>query len=215
MELHARDGVRIGAYARGAGSIGLVVVQEIFGVTAHIRRVVDDFAQCGFAAVAPQFFDRVRSGVELDTDAAGVAQGRDLVATLGMDAPLRDVEAAAAALRCRGARRIAVVGYCWGGSLAFLAATRVGLCAVSYYGRLVSQYLHEAPQAPLLFHFGARDETIPAAVIDAIAARYPNVPLHRYDAGHAFNRLGDAHGEPQSAALALQRTIEFVESSAR
>ncbi len=215
MQLSARDGGSVGAYARGDGDIGIVVVQEIFGVTAHIRSVVDDYAARGFMAIAPQFFDRIQPGIELATEAAGIARGRELIAQLGLDAPLRDVEAAAQWLRARGARRIAAIGYCWGGSVAFLAATRLGLVAVSYYGRMVSQFLHEVPQAPLLFHFGERDETIPPEAVDAIAARYPDLPLHRYPAGHAFNRLGDPHGEPESAALALQRTLEFVREHAR
>lgn len=215
MQLSARDGGSVGAYARGEGDIGVVIVQEIFGVTAHIRSVVDDYAARGFMAIAPQFFDRIQPGIELATDAAGITRGRELITQLGMDAPLRDVEAAAQWLRARGARRIAAIGYCWGGSVSFLAATRLALVAVSYYGRLLSQFLHEVPQAPLLFHFGERDETIPPEAVDAIATRYPDLPLHRYPAGHAFNRLGDLHGEPDSAALALQRTLAFVRENAR
>jgi carboxymethylenebutenolidase len=214
LSLKALDGVDISAYARPAmapARRGLVVVQEIFGVTAHIRAVVDDFAARGFHAMAPRFFDRLEAGAEFACDERGMARGRDLVSRLGMDAPLRDVRAAADELLASGCTAVGVVGYCWGGAVAFLAATRLGLPAVSYYGRLVNQYLHERPQAPLIFHYGERDELIPAAAIDAVAARYPDLPLHRYPAGHAFNRLGDPHGDPASAALALERTLAFFD----
>lgn len=191
---------------------GVVIVQEIFGVTAHIRALVDQYAALGYAAIAPAFFDRLEAGVELPTDADGLARGRELVTQLGMDAPLRDVRAAANHLLALGCRAVGVVGYCWGGSLAFLCATRLGLPAASYYGRLIPQFLHERPQAPLIFHFGDADTSIPTSAVDQIAAAFPDVPLFRYAAGHAFNRLGDAHGEPVSAALALQRTLAFFDT---
>jgi carboxymethylenebutenolidase len=214
LTLQALDGSAISAYARPATTPsrrGLIVVQEIFGVTAHIRAVVDDYAARGFHAIAPRFFDRLEAGVELATNERGMVRGRDLVSRLGMDAPLRDVRAAADHLLAHGCTSVGIVGYCWGGAVAFLAATRLGLPAASYYGRLVNQYLHERPQAPLVFHYGERDDLIPAAAVDAVAARYPGVPLHRYPAGHAFNRLGDPHGDPACAALALERTLAFFE----
>ena len=144
-------------------------------------------------------------------DDCGTARGRDLVSRLGFDAPMRDVRAAANALLAMGCQSVGVIGYCWGGAIAFLAATRLGLPAVSYYGRLVPQFLHERPQAPILFHFGERDELIPNAWVNNIAHQLPAAPLFRYAAGHAFNRLGDPHGDPVSAALAQQRTLAFFE----
>jgi len=214
IELHAMDGVRIRAHVawpESANGLGLVVIQEVFGVTPHILAVADDYATRGFTALAPQLFDRIEPGVELECDDAGMSRGRELVAQLGFDAPLRDVRAAADWLLVSGCRAVGVVGYCWGGVIAFLAATRLGVPAVSYYGRLVPQFLHERPQAPLLFHFGERDELIPAEAVAAVARRLPDVPLHRYPAGHAFNRLGDPHGDPACAALAKERTLAFFE----
>lgn len=214
--LDGDDGARIHAWHAApvqANGLGLVVIQEVFGVTAHIRAVADGYAADGYQVLAPQLFDRIEPGVELRCDEAGMARGRELVGQLGFDAPLRDVRAAADWLLARGCRAVGVVGYCWGGVVAFLAATRLGLPAVSYYGRLVPQFLHERPQAPLMFHFGECDALIPNEVVDRIAARLPEVPLFRYPAGHAFNRLGDPHGDPASAALARERTLAFLAES--
>jgi carboxymethylenebutenolidase len=213
VALTAIDGAHIHAdlaLPEHANGVGLIVIQEVFGVTTHIRAVADDYATSGYTVLAPRLFDRIEAGVELACDDAGMARGRELVTQLGFDAPMRDVRAAADWLLARGCRSVAIVGYCWGGVIAYLAVTRLGLPAVSYYGRLVPQFLHERPQAALLFHFGERDALIPNAVVDAIAARLPQVPLHRYPAGHAFNRLGDPHGDPACAMLAKERTLAFL-----
>lgn len=207
----------IGAYHAcpqkpAAGRIGLVIIQEVFGVTASLRRVSDDFADDGFDVLAPAFFDRIEPGVELPADEVGMARGRDYVGRIGFDAPLRDVRAAADHLLDLGCSGVAVIGYCWGGVVAYLSATRLGLPAASYYGRLVPQFLHERPQAPLIFHFGEQDELIPAASISAVAERFPEIPLHRYPAGHAFNRIGDRHFHEASARLARRRTLAFLQA---
>ena len=213
IELTVADGARIHAWhgvPDRPNGLGLIVIQEVFGVTAHIRAVADDYATHGFTVLAPQVFDHIEPGVELTCDDAGMARGRELVAQLGFDAPLRDVRAAADWLLAQGCPAVGVIGYCWGGVIAYLAATRLGLPAVSYYGRLIPQFLHERPQAPLLFHFGERDALIPNAAVDAIARRLPGAPLYRYPAGHAFNRLGDPHGDRACAALAKERTLAFL-----
>ncbi|MGE4069613.1 MAG: dienelactone hydrolase family protein [Lysobacterales bacterium] len=212
--LSAIDGASISAYRyrpESANGAGLIVVQEIFGVTAHIRAVAADYADRGYQVLAPQLFDRLQIDVALDCDDQGMARGRDLVGRLGFDGPMRDLRAAADHLHASGCRAVGVVGYCWGGAVAFLAATRLGLPAVSYYGRLVPQFLHERPQAPLMFHFGDQDALIPPDQVEGVAAALPQAPLYRYAAGHAFNRLGDDHGEPHSANLALQRSLGFFE----
>lgn len=216
VQILSSDGIQIGAWRElpaSAPHVGLVIVQEIFGVTAHIRAVVEHYASLGYAAIAPAFFDRVAPDVELAVDEAGMTRGRELVAQIGMDAPLRDVRAAAEHLIALGCHAVGVVGYCWGGAVAYLCATRLGLPAASYYGRLVPHYLHERPQAPLIFHFGDADTLIPASALEQIASALPGVPMYRYPAGHAFNRLGDPHGEPASAALALKRTLAFFNAS--
>ncbi len=218
--LSALDAVSIGAYHACAAHpparrLGLVIVQEVFGVTDSLRQVSDGFADAGFDVLAPAFFDRIEPAIELRADDAGMARGREYVGKLGFDAPLRDVRAAADFLVERGCSGVAVVGYCWGGVLAYLCATRLGLPAASYYGRLIPQFLHERPQAPLIFHFGAKDELIPAASIAAVELRFPDLPLHRYPAGHAFNRIGDRHYDEDSAVLARRRTMAFLQAHLR
>ncbi|HSR66038.1 MAG TPA: dienelactone hydrolase family protein [Xanthomonadaceae bacterium] len=188
----------------------VVVIQEIFGVTAHIRDVTERFAAAGFTAMAPAFFDVLRPGVELAYDEAGMNRGRELVGELGLDGALEVVGAAAHWLRESG-HRVGAVGYCWGGSVAFLANTRLGLPAVSYYGARNVPFLVEPARAPLMFHFGGKDRSITPGDIDEHRARQPQAQLFVYpDAGHAFNRDVDPHVyEPASAKLAWQRTLDF------
>lgn len=218
VDLSALDGGRIGGVlARPAGTPvgGIVLVQEIFGVNPHIRAVAEGFATDGWLTLAPAFFDRVEADVELAYDAEGYARGRALVGELGFDAPLRDVHAAVARLRAElpATAPLGVVGYCWGGTLAFLAATRLGLPAVGYYGARTPQFLHERPQAPLLLHFGESDASIPAEAVARIRSALPGVPCHLYPAGHGFNRLGHADGDPVCAALARHRTLDFLRTT--
>ena len=188
---------------------GVVVVQEIFGVNAHIRDIVDGFADQGYAAIAPAFFDHVESDVELAYDAAGVARGRSLVAELDIDEVVADVGSAADAIRSAG--RIGVVGYCWGGTVAMLAASRLELPAVSYYGARNVGWLHEVFKAPLQFHFGANDASIPAMAIERHRECVPDAEVHVYPAGHGFNCDRRHDFDTESAALARQRTLAFFE----
>lgn len=203
----------IGAYlakAEGRPKGGLVVVQEIFGVNAHIRDVVDRFAAHGYTAVAPAFFDHVESDVELGYDEAGFARGRELVGEIGFDLALDDVAGAAEAIASAG--RIGCVGYCWGGTVALLAAMRLGMPAVSYYGARNLQFLGRAAKAPLQFHFGERDASIPAEAIARHRELLPDAEVYAYPAGHAFNRDVDPKAwDAASAELALERTLAFFD----
>ena len=203
----------IGAYlanAAGTARGGIVVVQEIFGVNEHVRSVADRFAEAGYTAIAPAFFDHVESGVELDYGDAGFARGRALVGEVGFERALEDVASAADSIRSAG--RIGVVGYCWGGTVALLSATRLGLPAVSYYGARNVQFLHEPLRAPVQFHFGERDTSIPAEAVQKHREAYPDMDVYTYPAGHAFNRDVDpAHYQPASARIALERTLAFFE----
>jgi carboxymethylenebutenolidase len=201
---------RIGAWrcdppipAKGA----LVVVQEIFGVNGHVRRVVDRFAAHGFVVLAPALFDHFEHGVELAYDAAGVARGRELVAQLGFERALEDVQAAAEQLQHEG--NVGVVGFCWGGTVAFLANTRQGRPAVSYYGGRTMPCLHEKLQAPMLFHFGEQDPIIPPEHVAAHRAQHPEAAFQVFPAGHGFNCDERADYHPESAAAAFEHTIEF------
>lgn len=200
----------IGAYRAqptGQPKGGVVVIQEIFGVNLHIRNVVDSFADAGYVAIAPAFFDHVESDVELDYDAPGIARGRALIAELDIDQVMADVGSAADSIRSAG--RIGVVGYCWGGTIAMLAASRLGLAGVSYYGARNVAWLHESFSAPLQFHFGAQDPSIPPEAIERHRQCLPDAEIHVYPAGHGFNCDRRHDYAPESAALARTRTLAF------
>ena len=191
----------------------LVVVQEIFGVNAHIRAVCSEFAAHGYVAMAPAFFDHFEHDVQLAYDADGVNRGKELVDRLGFERALEDIAAAATVLQADGG--VGVVGYCWGGTAAYLANTRLSLPAVSYYGARTAQFIDEALDAPMLFHFGEHDASIPAAVVDLHRERHPEAELHVYPAGHGFNcdQRDDYHRA--SAELALERTLSFLRRALR
>ena len=214
ISLTAADGHRLTAYRAdpaGAQRGGLVVIQEIFGVNDHIRGVCDAFADDGYRVVAPALFDRAEPGIALAYDADGMTRGRAFKAELGWDGPLADVAAAVAALKNDGP--VAVVGYCWGGSVAWLAATRLaGLaCVVGYYGGQIVDFKDETPRCPVLLHFGETDAAIPLAAVEAIRAAHPEIPVHLYPgAGHGFNCEPRADYHPESARLARERTMAFL-----
>jgi carboxymethylenebutenolidase len=208
----------IGAYvARPAGKPrgGIVVVQEIFGVNAWVRSVADRLAANGFVAIAPALFDHVETGVELEYGEASFARGRALAGEVGVDRAVVDVAAAAHSIASAGT--LGVVGYCWGGTIALLSALRLGLPAVSYYGARNVQYLDQPLEAPVQFHFGAQDASIPPAAVqrhcDACAAAIArgDVEVFEYaEAGHAFDRDVDpGHFAPEASRLARERTLAF------
>ena len=222
--LAAIDGVQVSAFVARPHSSPkgcVVVVQEIFGVNSYVRAVCDRWAQAGWLAVAPAFFDRVEPGIEMGYDADTMTRGIALVDQLGFDATLRDIDAArnqiGRGLPC------GVVGFCWGGTVAALAATRMGLASVSYYGGRTHLQLHERPQAPLLMHFGELDPMIPSSTVAQIEAVFGQAAaqsglafeLHRYPAGHGFNRYGHPDFHPASADLAQARSEAFLAQHAR
>ncbi|HEX7111005.1 MAG TPA: dienelactone hydrolase family protein [Mizugakiibacter sp.] len=203
----------IGAYLakpEGQPKGGIVVVQEIFGVNAHVRAVADGFAARGYTAVAPAFFDHLESGVELGYDTAGMERGKALVGELDFPRAIEDVASAAEAIASSG--KVGVVGYCWGGTVALLAAQRLGMPAVSYYGARNVRFLDQPLKAPAMFHFGERDGSIPAEAVERHRQAYPQAEVYTYPAGHAFNRDVDPHVyDRASAELALQRTMAFLD----
>lgn len=198
----------------GAPLGALVVVQEIFGVNAHMRSVTERYAAEGYVALAPDLFAPVQPRVELDYDEEGFSRGLELATALGLERALEIVQASAKLLRDEG-HDTAVAGFCWGGSVAFLANTRLGLAAVSYYGARTVPLLGETLRAPMLFHFGADDQAIPEADIQAHRERQPDAAVHVYEgAGHAFNRDVDPrHHHPASALLAHRRTLKFLQAA--
>ena len=211
IALTAEDGHRLEAFeapAEGAAKGGLVVVQEIFGVNEHIRGVCDSFAAEGYAAVAPALFDRVERGVELDYGEDTFLRGRALRADVAWDHVVLDVTAAAERLAPLGP--VGIVGYCWGGSVAWLAACRIDLaCAVGYYGGHIIEFNDERPRCPTMPHFGERDPFIPMGDVETIRTAHTEVPVHVYNADHGFNCEVRSSYEPESASLARERTLAF------
>jgi len=211
IQLNTSDTQCIGAYlarpvAKPKG--GIVVVQEIFGVNQHMRNVTDRFAANGYVAIAPAFFDHIETGVELGYDDAGFKRGRDLVGEISFERAIEDVASAAESIRSAG--RIGCVGYCWGGTVAFLAATRLAMPSVSYYGARNVKFLDEPPKAPVQFHFGERDSSIPPEAVRRHREELPDAEIYTYPTGHAFDREVDPKVyDAPSSKLALERTLAF------
>ena len=211
-QLRAADGFAFGVYeALPAGEPrgAVVLVQEIFGVNAHIREVADGFAAEGYAALAPALFDRAERDVELGYDDDGVRRGRALAFDeRDLDATLRDLQASVEEAGKYG--RVGMVGYCYGGLLTWLSACELdGLaCASAYYGGGIAGTLEgRTPRCPLVMHFGAKDAHIPLADVEKIRAALPDVPVHIYDADHGFNCDHRASHDADAAARARRRTL--------
>lgn len=212
IRLTAGDGHELDAYEAGPAdaAAGIVIVQEIFGVNAHIRDVVDRYAALGYRAVAPALFDRLERGLELAYTEENVARGRAMRGAIDWDDTVRDVGAAVAHLA--GSGPVGVVGYCYGGSLAWLAAHSLPVAAaVGYYGGQIIQFLDRAPQAPVLLHFGEVDYMIPLSDVEEIRRAHPTVPAHVYPgADHGFNCDARDSYHPEAAPQALERTLAFL-----
>ena len=185
----------------------IVVIQEIFGVNPHIRGVAGDFAREGYVALAPAYFDVLEPGVELGYDDKGMAKGKELITRLGLEKANDITASAAQSLGHEG--RIGSVGYCWGGTVALLAALRLGLPSASYYGSRDVPFLGETPKAPLIFHYGERDKSIPPEMVQQHREALPQMPVYTYPADHGFNCEARASYDPASAKLARERTLAF------
>ena len=214
IELTAADGHRFCAYQAGPDSAAksLVVVQEIFGVNSHIRRVCDRFAAEGSRVVAPALFDRASPDIELGYTQDDVAKGLELRAKVPEAGAMMDIEAAAKAL----GGSIGVVGYCWGGTLAWWGATRSSSfkAAVGWYGGGIAASCDETPRCPVQLHFGADDHGIPLTDVEKIRAAQPGIEVFVYDgAGHGFgcDERGSYH--PDAYKMAQDRTLAFFNNN--
>ena len=215
LELTASDGHVLGAYEAhpDGATAAVVILQEVFGVTGHIRSVVDRFADLGYRAVAPAVFDRVERGVELGYTAEGLDRGRTLRESLEWDDTVgRDIAAAVDHVTVTGP--VGVVGYCYGGSLAWLCASGLGdsiAASVGYYGGQIHQFRHRVPAVPTMLHFGELDPLIPLADVNEVAAERPEVTVHVYEgADHGFNCDDRSSYNHAAAALAQDRTLSFL-----
>jgi carboxymethylenebutenolidase len=213
-QLTASDGHHLDAYvARPAGvpSGGLVVLQEAFGVNRHIRSVTDGFAADGFLAIAPALYDRKERGVELGYDAEDLKRGIAIARASDLTQTLKDISAALEYVRRETGKNAGVIGYCFGGSMAWFAATRLDpAAAVGYYGGLIPKYAAENPRCPVMLHFGSQDPHIPKQEVDTVQANHPEVRIFWYDADHGFNTEDRASYNPDAAKLARQRSLAFL-----
>jgi carboxymethylenebutenolidase len=199
----------------GSQAAEVIVIQEIFGVTEHIRSVADRYAALGFVAWAPSFYDVVEKGVVLEHNDGGIQKGIQLAVKLGWDWPLETIRACARQWAGQSATPMAAVGYCWGGSLAWLASTRIEpggalKATIGYYGSKVSDFKNETPRIPVMLHFGEEDHGIPMEKVRSVMDAQPQVPVELYKAGHGFNRDGSSSYNAEAAKLALDKTLAFL-----
>jgi carboxymethylenebutenolidase len=214
INLTAEDGHALSAYVAGKenSTAALVIIQEIFGVNAHIRSVADAYAGEGFFTIAPSLFDRIQARTELDYSPASVELGRGLATRLEPELVLNDIAAAVAYARSQTtSEKVGIVGYCLGGSYAWLSAARLKIdAAVGYYGGKIVQLLDQKPLAPIILHFGKEDRGIPLTDVQKIEHAHPDIPIFLYEAGHAFNRDGSPNYAPAAAELARVRSLKFL-----
>jgi carboxymethylenebutenolidase len=204
------DGFEFEAHRAPAGDArrgGLVLIQEIFGVTDHIRELADGFAEDGYEVIAPALYDRLEPGFQAGYDPDAIQKGVRYSQATPWDQVAGDLQAVIAALK----PPVFVTGFCWGGAASWLAACRCeGLSAAScFYGRRISELVDETPRCPTILHFGKSDASIPMEKVEEIRGKHPELPVYLYDAGHGFvsDRRTDYH--PDSARLARLRTLQL------
>lgn len=219
VKLHVTDGQELSAWvARPEGEpvAGLVVVQEIFGVNAHIRSVTDGWAKDGFLAIAPALFDRIEPGVELAYEGPDMERARSFIPKLDVEKSVLDTKAAMEYAASATGKKVAVIGYCYGGTVAWLAATRLSAAAaVGYYGGQISRFAAENPACPVMLHFGRQDAHIPAEEVDKVKSAHPEVEVYWYDAGHGFNCDARSSYNPAAAIEARERSLAFLRQLSR
>jgi carboxymethylenebutenolidase len=212
ITLKASDGHELTAYRADPASKprgGVLVIQEIFGVNAHVRSVCDGYAADGYVAIAPALFDRVERGIETGYDADAMRTAVGFVTKLKPGDVLRDLQAGIDELAKEG--KVGVVGYCYGGTMAWAAVCKLERVAAAscYYGGQIARQQDAVPKAPTILHFGEQDAMIPIADIDKVRQLHPTVPIYVYPAGHGFNCEARGSYHAESAKLAKERTLEL------
>lgn len=197
----------ISAEPKGAPIGGVVVIQEIFGLTDHIEEICGVFADAGYHAIAPSLFDRVEKGFLVGHDQDGIQRGIAAVMKSPWPQVVSDMQAAIDALP----QPVYVTGFCYGGAAAWMAAAQcTGVKAAScFYGRLIANLLDHKPKAPVMLHYGARDASIPPENVESVRLAAPDSPLYLYDAGHGFCRAGSHDYDAAARELALDRTLNW------
>jgi len=214
-QIRSQDGFALGAYTAapaGAAKGAVVVIQEIFGVNAHIRSVVDGYAEAGYFAIAPQIFDRVERDIELGYEEADMGAGIEIAfQKLDRALALQDIQAAIEQASVHG--KVGVVGYCFGGLLTWLSACELeGVSAASsYYGGGVAGEVDRTARCPVMMHFGELDAHIPMSDVDKVREAQPDVDVFVYAADHGFNCDHRGSYDQAAAEQALSRTLEHFE----
>ncbi len=214
VSLIASDHHKLGGYRadpQGTPKGGLVVVQEIFGVNHHIRAVCDRLAALGYVAVAPAVFDRFVRDFECGYTPDEIAHARSYLGNLNWDHMVADMSAAVGALK--GVGPLGTIGFCMGGTAAFLAACRIpGLsAAVAFYGGMIGKFAEEKPKCPMQMHFGEKDEGIPLSTVEEIKKKQPQAEIYTYPgAPHGFYCDERASYRKDAGDLAWSRTKEFL-----
>ena len=212
MHALAKDGHIVDLYVakpKSEAMATVIVLQEIFGITEHIQAICQQYATHGFLAIAPALFDRIKKNIVLDY--SSIEEGRDYKMQLQDEQVLLDIAAAAAT--AENDLKVAVIGFCFGGALSYLASTRLNLnCAISYYGGgIAEKYINQNPLCPIMYHFGALDPIIPSTDVAAIQSNHPEGVFHIYDnAGHGFNCSDRRDYHSESAKIAFARSLEFL-----
>ena len=213
IKLKASDGHEFDAWKAspaGAPKGAVVVIQEIFGVNAHIRDVAEGYAKDGYLAIAPAIYDRIEPGLECGYTPDEIAKAREWRAACELDKVLLDIEATVDEAAKAG--RVGMVGYCWGGSLVYISCCRMGgkvAAGSGYYGGQIMPHNAEEVKAPLILHFGENDQSIPLQDVRNIAESHPEVAVHIYkDTGHGFNCDHRADFHPENAKVARELTLK-------
>ena len=212
MHALAKDGHIVDLYVakpKSEAVATVIVLQEIFGITDHIQAICQQYATHGYLAIAPALFDRIKKNIVLDY--SSFAEGRDYKMQLQDEQVLLDIAASAAT--AENDLKVAVIGFCFGGALSYLASTRLNLdCAISYYGGgIAEKYINQKPLCPIMYHFGALDPIIPSTDVAAIQSNHPEGVFHIYDnAGHGFNCSDRRDYHSESAKIAFARSLEFL-----
>lgn len=220
IRVKSRDGFELDAYhvkAEGPRKGGVIVIQEIFGLSDHIKEMTERFGAAGYEAIAPSMYDRAERGfiVQAQDVAAGLARGRELAMGNGQDNAMNDVGGVFDVLSKSGlenSKKVCITGYCYGGTMSWLAGSRIaGLAAAScYYGGNIPQMVGLTPKCPTICHFGAKDAHIPlVGAVDKIQQAHPDVPVYVYEAGHGFARKNSPDYDAASDKLAFERTLDL------
>ena len=214
ITLKSGDGASIEYYhveAQGARKGGLVCVMEIFGVTDHIKDVCDAWAKDGLEVISPALYDRAEKNFQADYSQDAIQKGLALRAKTSTENNMQDVQTGIDYLKGRNAGPVYVTGYCYGGTIAWVAACRcTGLAAASgYYGGGIGDHINEKPKCPVILHFGEHDKGIPMTTVRKIEAAHPDVTVFVYDAGHGFQSDRRADYNEACAKLAKSRSLEL------